>query len=106
MFAKLARLAESWAIESRRAMPGAMRLVHSGDNQRTTGPTTVRQQNRRQALVCRWHSGLGNGRLECSWHIEPDDDCLGKGERADARPVAARRLPARQASSPICGRAA
>jgi hypothetical protein len=96
MFAKLAKLAEPRAIESR-GVPGARRLIHSRDNQRSIGPTTATQQNRRQVLVCHWHSGLGNGRLECSWHIEPGNHAIdeGSGERADAKPVAARRLPAR-----------
>ena len=64
MFAKLAKLAEPRAIEPRRAMLGALRLMHSGDNQHTVGPTTARQHHRRRALVCRWHSGLGDGRLD------------------------------------------
>ena len=50
MFAKLAKLAEPRAIEPRCAMPGAMRLIRSGDNQRTLGPASARQQNRRQVL--------------------------------------------------------
>jgi hypothetical protein len=40
MFAKLA---EPRAIEPRRAMLGALRLMHSGDNQHTVGPTTAKQ---------------------------------------------------------------
>jgi hypothetical protein len=71
MFAKLAKLAEPRAIESRRAVPGARRLIRSRDNQRSVGPTTATQQNRHQVLVCHWHLGLGDGRLECSWHVEP-----------------------------------
>jgi hypothetical protein len=76
MIAKLAKLAEPRAIE---AVAGAIRLIHSGDNQRTVGPTRAGQQNRRQALVCQWHSVPAEGRLECSWHIEPGDDSLGEG---------------------------
>jgi hypothetical protein len=99
MFAKLAKLAEPRTIESRRAMLGVRRVIHSGDNRRSVGPTTATQQNRRQVLVCHWHSGLGNGRLECSWHIEPADDSLGERAGFDlcllgevlARPAVGRR---------------
>jgi hypothetical protein len=77
MFAKLAKLAEPRTIESRRAMLGARRLIHSGDNRRSVGPNSAGEQNRRQMLVCSWHWGPGDGRLECSWHIEPADDSLG-----------------------------
>jgi hypothetical protein len=78
MFAKLAKLAEHRAVEFRRAMPGAMRVIHSDDNQRAVGPTAAWQQRRRQILTCQWHSGPGDGWLECSWHIEPGDDSLGE----------------------------
>lgn len=97
MFAKLAKLAEPRVIEPRRAMLGAVQFIRSGDNQRSVGPTSAGQQKRRQVLVCRWHSAPADGRLECSWHIEPGNHAIdeGSGERADAKPVAARRLPAR-----------
>jgi hypothetical protein len=66
MFAKLAKLAEPRTIESRRAMLGARRLIHSGDNRRSVGPNSAGEPNRRQMLVCSWHWGPGDGRLECT----------------------------------------
>jgi len=75
------------------AMPGAMRLIHSRDNQWSIDPTTAGQQNRRQVLVCSWYSGLGDGRLECSWHIEPADDSLGQRAGPDRKPGRGFKVP-------------
>ena len=54
MFAKLAKLAKPQATVFWCAMPGAMRLIYSRDNQWSIDPTTAGQQNRRQVLVCSW----------------------------------------------------
>ncbi len=68
MFAKLAKLQ---TFGSRRVASTPRSLAHANDNRSNTRLFETRGRTRRPNLVCRWRRALGDGRLECSWHIEP-----------------------------------
>jgi hypothetical protein len=91
MFARLARsgLAQLWPVQPRRVVPRphlADRPTHSNDN--LPGFRRPAAAGKRRAptpvLACHWVNR--DGRLECRWHAEPDDDApIGGFEQHGAR---------------------